>query len=51
MQLTAVADTQGERVRPVMEVLELFPDGVVELIKEHKLDDRIREVGETRTKR
>ncbi|MHA2026274.1 MAG: nicotinamide-nucleotide adenylyltransferase [Candidatus Thorarchaeota archaeon] len=29
----------------------LVPKGVVTLIKKHKLDDRIREVGETRTKR
>ena len=29
----------------------LVPKGVVALIKKHKLDDRIREVGETRTKR
>jgi len=29
----------------------LLPDGVVELIKEYKLDERIRTVGETTTKR
>lgn len=29
----------------------LVPDGVVELIKKYKLDERVREIGETRTKR
>jgi nicotinamide-nucleotide adenylyltransferase len=29
----------------------LVPEGVVELIKKYKLDERIREIGETRTKR
>lgn len=29
----------------------LVPDGVVKLIKKHKLDERIREVGDIRTKR
>ncbi len=29
----------------------LVPDGVVKLIKKHKLDERIKEVGESRTKR
>lgn len=30
---------------------ELVPDGVVKLIKKHKLDERIREIGEIRIKR
>lgn len=30
---------------------ELVPDGVVKLIKKYKLDNRIQEIGETKTKR
>ncbi|MGQ4912934.1 MAG: nicotinamide-nucleotide adenylyltransferase [Candidatus Thorarchaeota archaeon] len=29
----------------------LVPEGVVKIIKEYKLDERVREIGETRTKR